>query len=369
MDNTHLANPSPEWLAFDAAHPERNINGIDTCEPSPATNPAAFRDAANAAKVASVRSLMVGTGLDSRVARRDFFVPARDGHMIPLRAYRFAGGGSSPSSSSSRPGLGADTETERKGEPESGSTTGKGAGKSQLPAAFVYLHGGGMLIGTQDTEDHICSIAAELLREDDVVVLSVCYRHTPEFVFPVQHHDAADAVAWILRRKNAEGVLGVDCERVVVGGLSSGGGLAVWAALEVSQGVRSLRREGEGIMRGGGGDVGRIKGLALGMPWLVHRDAYPFGEWYSSSSDGGERKEKSSLVQCRGAPIMPGERYDLFTDLLRVRGREDAQRFSVGLRDEEELRRLMPPTALLVCGWDMLRDEGIAFGEKLDRAG
>jgi len=96
------------------------------------------------------------------------------------------------------------------------------------------------------------------------------------------------------------------------------------------------------------------------MPWLVHRDAVPV-----SLHVGEKSAAVSSLVQCRGAPVMSGERYDLFTDLLGE-GCEDG--FSVGLVETERLRG-SPATAVLACGWDLLRDEAFAFAERLEEVG
>lgn len=304
MDNSHLTGPSPEWLAYAASNPHLDINNI-----TPDTlTPVALRSAANAAKVASVRARLVQTGLDRRVAVANHQVPTRDGSdVLPLRTYR--------------------------------SLHGQSA--SEVPAAFVYFHGGGMLLGTPDTEDVVCSTWADLLGAD-VVVLSVCYRHAPETEFPAQAEDAWDAFEWVL---DHAGPLGVDPERVVVGGISSGGNLAARVCL------REVAERGE--------SGARIKGHVLAMPWLVHRDVYPLGKWF------GKRRAKCSLVQCRGAPIMPAGRYDLFTDLVGEKAREE---FSVGLVEEDRLRG-MPKTAVIACGWDILRDEAMVFAEGLEKVG
>ncbi|KAK0641011.1 Alpha/Beta hydrolase protein [Cercophora newfieldiana] len=307
MDNTHLSEPSAEWLAFDTAHPELAINNIDD---PPFDDPAAFRDAVNAAKEDSVRSLLARTGLSEKVTKRDFPVPVDGGReSINARVYR------------------------------SKTTTNLNPPETALPA-FIYFHGGGFLLGTPSTEDLPCSTWASLLGPG-VLVVSVCYRHAPEYVFPAQQNDAWDAVQWVF--DNAQ-MLGVDAARVVVGGVSSGGNLAAGVALRELDTAGSKKR---------------VKGLVLGMPWLVHRDVHPYR---------GKEGEKSSMVQCRLAPIMPEARYNLFTDLLRADTTEKRQEFSVGLVGEERLQG-MPPTAVLVCGRDMLRDEGVGFAERLEGVG
>jgi acetyl esterase/lipase len=303
---TALGEPAAEWLAFDEAHPELGINNIDDL---PFGNPAAFRDAANVAKEKSVRRILVETGLAGKVTKRDCLVPVDDGgDKVPIRVYRY----------SSNPAV---------------LTSG------ERLATFVYFHGGGFLLGTPSTEDLPCSTWASLLGSE-VQIVSVCYRHTPEHAFPTQQNDAWNCLNWVFAHAD---ILGVDVEKVISGGVSSGGNLAAAVALrDVEEGGR------------------RLKGLVLGMPWLAHRDV--------DHHPSGKQKDGGSMVQCRDAPIMSGSRYDLFTDLMEANTKEEKELFSVGLVDEERLKG-MPPTAVLVCGRDMLRDEGMDFAEKLEEAG
>ena len=351
-DNPHdtMDEPSAEWLAFDAANPHLNINSTDS---PPFPSPTTFRDAVNTAKESSVRALLAKTDLPHRVSVTDSLIPTRDGATIPVRIYRF------------------------KHEHSHNSQF--------LPAAFLYFHGGGMLLGTPATEDLLCSRWSSLLGPD-FAIISVCYRHTPEYTYPTQQNDAWDALQWVFE---TAGELGVDTGRVVVGGVSSGGGLAAGVVRRSLGGEEEGEGEGEereGEGGGGKGDVkgegevergirgkggrGRIKGQVLAMPWLVHRDVYPpFEEWARRGNGLGGRAERSSMVLCQDAPIMPRERYDLFTDLLGAETAEQKAEFSVGLVDSEERLRGVPPSAVVVCGRDILRDEGMAFAEMLERVG
>jgi acetyl esterase/lipase len=173
-------------------------------------------------------------------------------------------------------------------------------------------------------------------------VVHVCYRHTPEFVFPTQHHDAWDGFEWVLA--NAE-TLEVDSRSVAVGGISAGGMLA---AAVVLQEVKLAKEKGRTV---------RVKGQLLAIPWLIHRDAYP---WHLFAE-----REKASLVQCADAPILPEQRYNLFTDLLMAANPKDPL-MNTALAADEDLAG-MPRTAFIVNGWDMLRDDGFIYAEKLER--
>lgn len=87
-------------------------------------------------------------------------------------------------------------------------------------AALLWLHGGGLMLGTPRMDDHRCS---ELASRLSLVVASVDYRLAPEHPFPAALDDATAAGRWL--RAAAPG-LGVDPRQVAVGGASAGAGLA-----------------------------------------------------------------------------------------------------------------------------------------------
>ena len=91
---------------------------------------------------------------------------------------------------------------------------------------YVLLHGGGFIAGLPERSDvRSTRIAAEL----GVVVVSVDYRLAPEHPYPAALDDAYAALAWL----HAEArTLGVDPDRIAVGGESAGGGLAAALALK-----------------------------------------------------------------------------------------------------------------------------------------
>jgi acetyl esterase/lipase len=93
-----------------------------------------------------------------------------------------------------------------------------------LPAV-VYIHGGGMVIGSIETED---LIARMLARELPCVTVSVEYRLAPETRHPGPVEDCYAALKWL--EESADG-LGVDRDRIAVYGGSAGGNLAAGVAL------------------------------------------------------------------------------------------------------------------------------------------
>lgn len=88
------------------------------------------------------------------------------------------------------------------------------------PAALLWMHGGGLVLGRPEQDDPRASGYAAAL---GIVVVSVRYRLAPEHPFPAGLDDCLAAWRW-LQRNAAR--LGVDPQRVAVGGASAGGGLA-----------------------------------------------------------------------------------------------------------------------------------------------
>ena len=118
----------------------------------------------------------------------DFPVPADDGTPLPARLYAANAGGK--------------------------------------PPVLLYLHGGGFVIGGIETHDSLCRQLA--LRSGGAVV-SLEYRLAPEHRFPTAVYDTWAAMRW-LAGEGAD-ALGLDGERLAVGGDSAGGTLAAVGAI------------------------------------------------------------------------------------------------------------------------------------------
>lgn len=94
----------------------------------------------------------------------------------------------------------------------------------ELPA-LVFIHGGSFVTGDLDTEDSRCRAYAH---DAGCAVIAVEYRLAPEHPYPAGVDDCFVAVKWVVAHA-AE--LGVHPGRVAVGGLSAGAALAAATAL------------------------------------------------------------------------------------------------------------------------------------------
>lgn len=90
---------------------------------------------------------------------------------------------------------------------------------------FVYIHGGGWILGDLDTND---TIAWGFAAETGATVISVDYRLAPEHPYPAAFDDCYAVVSHLARHATA---FGVDPNRIAVGGDSAGGNLTAAVAL------------------------------------------------------------------------------------------------------------------------------------------
>ncbi len=122
----------------------------------------------------------------------ELLIPARDGHLMPARLY---------------------------------APQQKGAGEPEKLPVLLYLHGGGFTVGSLLTHDVLCR---QLSLHGQCAVVSLDYRLAPEYRFPTAVHDSWDALNWLHAHSTS---LGLDNQRIAVGGDSAGGTLAAVCAL------------------------------------------------------------------------------------------------------------------------------------------
>jgi len=199
------------------------------------------------------------------------------------------------------------------------------AGPEPLPA-LVYFHGGGFVIGDLDTHEGLCRM---LGNASGCRVISVAYRLAPEHKFPAAVEDAYAAVCWVAGHARE---LGIDGNRVAVGGDSAGGNLsAVVCQLIKERGGPKLALQVL-LYPATKTDVDTPSRLALAEGYLLEKKSI---EWFM--------KQYIALgtdpIDARLAPL-------LATDFSGL-----------------------PPAHIHTAEFDPLVDEGQAYAQKLAAAG
>ncbi|MFT5711193.1 MAG: acetyl esterase [Halioglobus sp.] len=191
---------------------------------------------------------------------------------------------------------------------------------------IIFFHGGGWVIGDLDTHQPFCQ---ELCRRSGCTVISVDYRLAPEHPFPAAHNDCLFSATWITNRL---GELGPNNGTVVLAGDSAGANLAICSALEMGDAERA-KVAGEIII-------------------------YPVTDHYQTPYPSYTEKAKG---------------YALSTNMMRWFW--DTYMGNSGEKLPPRATPLqamnlssLPATLLVTAENDPLRDEGIAYGEKLKQA-
>lgn len=193
---------------------------------------------------------------------------------------------------------------------------------------LLYIHGGGFVMGTLEMFDaHVLQLVDEL----GVVIVSVDYRLAPEHPFPAPVEDCYAALTWTAA-KAVE--LGIDPERLGVGGGSAGGGLSAAVAL---------------LARDRGGPA--LCFQYLGIPEL------------------DDRLETPSMRDYVDTPLWnrPNAVYSWTAYLGTEPGGDDVSPYAAPAR-ATDLSGL-PPAFVSTCQFDPLRDEGIQYAQRLAHAG
>ncbi|MER7753156.1 alpha/beta hydrolase [Kitasatospora sp. NPDC097643] len=200
------------------------------------------------------------------------------------------------------------------------------AGLGEPSGLLVFLHGGGWVVGSRASHDHVTRFLAQRAR---VRVLSVEYRLAPEHVFPAAAEDALAAFDFA-HAKAAD--LGADPERIAVGGDSAGGNLAAVAAQAA-------------VRRGGPVPVFQLLLYPATDASVRRRSRELFADGFFLTSEGmdwfADRYAPAPVDRAdpRLSPLLAGDLSGL------------------------------PPAYIGTAGFDPLRDEGEAYAEALRAAG
>jgi acetyl esterase len=191
------------------------------------------------------------------------------------------------------------------------------------PGLIVYFHGGGWTMGATEFFD---AAYRKLALASGLDLLSVDYRLAPEHPFPAAIDDAYASLCWAAEEL-AEG------RPLVVGGDSAGGNLAT---------VCALRARDQG-------------GPRIALQLLV----YPVTDHVFDNSSYTEHGDQGYLLG-RGDMVWFWDNY----------APESAQREHP---DASPLRAAdlagLPPALIIVAEFDPLRDEVLAYAERLGEAG
>ena len=206
----------------------------------------------------------------------------------------------------------------------------KPSAAANLPV-LVYFHGGGWVIGDLETHDVLCR---ELANLSGSAVVAVDYRMGPENRFPAAVDDCFAATVWV---RNHAVALGLDASRIAVGGDSAGGNLAAVVSLMARDSVDEAGPLAINyqLLIYPATDMRQLTPSiqANGQGYLLTKDTMDYFQGHYSGGDA------AVYADWRASPLLAASHANL------------------------------PPALVLTAGFDPLRDEGLAYAQKLSDAG
>lgn len=185
---------------------------------------------------------------------------------------------------------------------------------------LVYYHGGGWVIGGLDSHDAVCRSLANRMGH---AVLSVDYRLAPEHVFPAAVEDALCSVRWAYENATE---LGINPDRIAVGGDSAGGNLAAVVAQQRP------------------------------VPLVFQMLIYPATDMTQSF---GSQKENAA------GPVLTEQAMDWFIGHYMPASADRKDPLASPHFSPDALLKGAPPALIITAELDPLRDEGEEYGRRL----
>ncbi|CAK7234688.1 hypothetical protein SBRCBS47491_009033 [Sporothrix bragantina] len=201
---------------------------------------------------------------------------------------------------------------------------------------FYNVHGGGWTVGTPETEEAQNRFVAA---RNGAVVVSVDYRLAPEFPFPTAIHDSMDGLQWCIEHADA---LGIDTDRIVLGGGSAGANIVA---------AMTLLLRDDAPLKGSFTVIGQL----LNIPVTCHPSHFPSTKY-----------ELQSYKQNKDVPLVGADRMHIYWNNYIPAANAGNPLASPLLAPS--LTNL-PPALVQVAGMDPLRDEGLAYAGALQASG
>lgn len=197
----------------------------------------------------------------------------------------------------------------------------------KLPV-FMFFHGGGWVLGDFQTHERL---VRDLVSESGAAAVFVNYTPSPEAHFPVAINQAYEATRWVAEHGSE---IGVDGSRLALAGNSVGGNMVAAVALQAkAQQTPAIRYQV--------------------MLWPVTDARFDTGS-YNQFSNGYFLSKNMMKWFWDNYTTKESDRHNILASPLEA--------------SREQLKGL-PPTLIQTAELDVLRDEGEAFGRKLDEAG
>ncbi len=202
------------------------------------------------------------------------------------------------------------------------------AGATGVLPVFVFVHGGGWILGDFPTHERF---VRDLVVDSGAAAVFVNYTPSPEARYPVALNEIYGATKWVAEHGSE---IGVDGKRLAIAGNSVGGNMAAATAL------MAKAKNGPAIK-------------AQVLFWPVTNASF----------------ENASYDEFESNHFLTRPMMKWFWDAYTTDPKQRQEIYASPLLASTEQLKGLPPALVITAEKDVLRDEGEAYGRKLDAAG
>lgn len=207
-------------------------------------------------------------------------------------------------------------------------TIARPAGSKAALPAFIFIHGGGWILGDFPTHERF---VRDLVADSGFAAVFVNYTPSPETRYPTAIHEIYAATKWVAAHGDE---IKVDGRKLAVVGNSVGGNMTAAVAL------MALRKGGPELK-------------CQVMLWPVTDANF----------------DTASYLEYADGYFLSREMMKWFWDAYAPDHATRREIYASPLQATVDQLKGLPPTLIQVAGNDVLRDEGLAYSRKLDAAG
>ncbi|KAJ8279285.1 hypothetical protein COCON_G00063510 [Conger conger] len=264
--------------------------------------------------------------------------------------------------------------------------------EGQLKRGVIYLHGGGWALGSARIRsyDFLCRKMAEEL---NAIIVSVDYRLAPDVHFPKQYDDALQASRHFLTPEFLDR-FSVDPDRVAVSGDSAGGNLAAAVAQELAMdNTTSIKFKLQALIYPvlqaldfntpsyqQNRDVPILYRPLMAKFWLVYLGGDPsFVQAMLTNNHSALDQNQAALGRAKlnWTLLLPPAVKRHYKPVVQAHGTTRIVEEIPALLDvraapllaERDVLIRTPRAYILTCEHDVLRDDGLMYGRRLQEAG
>ncbi|XP_060076044.1 neutral cholesterol ester hydrolase 1-like [Ylistrum balloti] len=254
---------------------------------------------------------------------------------------------------------------------------------------LVYLHGGGWSLLSVDSYD---PLMRRIAKDSGVVIISVNYRLSPQYPFPVPLNDCLDVVEYVIENSVT---LNINPRKIAIGGDNAGGNMAAAISLRLKKKLALQLLIVPVLQMANWNTTSFIENsIYLSQSANSRRRIFlllnylnidfKYGEHFLNNNHTSKEFKRSHFTEILDQNLWLPKRYvrdehlreniDLQTEfgneeLFSLMESHITDPMMSPLLADDDMLEDLPMTYIVTSGYDIVRDDGIMFSERLKQVG